>query len=73
MGQTGQVKIASNVSTHRAARTEQPDRPNEAPGSNENYNLTVQPDDAAGQGARLAALEADPSTFADGHHPVWMP
>lgn len=36
----------------------------------DSFNVSVQADDAAGQGARLAALEAVPAAFADAHHPI---
>lgn len=42
----------------------------DAPQVSENNNAQLQPVDVAGQGARLAVLEATPEAFADAHHPV---
>jgi hypothetical protein len=47
-------------------RGEPPTRPD----STDSLSQELQPVDAAGQAPRLAALEADPSTFVDAHHPV---
>lgn len=48
-----------------------PARSDVAPRPSESLSQELQPaDGAAGQADRLAALEADPSAFADGHHPI---
>lgn len=44
--------------------------PQRRPDSTDSFNRDVQPVDDAGQLPRLAALEANPSGFADAHHPV---